>query len=640
MKRSKSLFVCILALLMIISSVSFASTAFADTVDGFYYQLLEDGTAEIRGVDKEATEITIPETLNGYTVTSINSYAFNNSKATSISLPDTLTSISNNALYNSAYISDESNWENGLLYIGKYLISADDSVAGDIEIKAGTKLIADYALSSKPMKSLTIPASVEYIGDNALDTSIENGIFVSDGNKNYTSVDGSLYSKDKTILYKYFVIGEDEYLVVALPDTVKIIDDFAFINASAHFSELILPASVEKLSSTTFKEGGVSVDSIVVDPENKHFASVDGVLYNKDLTEIIYYPWRFWSNESVNYVAPKSLKSIADYAFGSVMNLESVTLPDGLEYIGNYAFAGASSLKSVNIPSTVTHIGTDAFALTEIYSTLEDQSEDGLVYIDNCVVTWYSSSTESELVIKDGTRLIADEAFMFSSYSSATFPESLEVIGKNAFYGSDITEVSLPEGIKQIDDYAFQSTNLTSVTIPASVIKLGEGIFYACYNLTSATLPDTLNEIPAHMFDMCALSNEAILPDSVKIIGDHAFNGCDFDTIIIPKSVEKIGEHSFNYMEGIKGYRGTYAETYADENYLVFYPLEDEEKFELGDANCDSKLNVKDATTIQKHIAGIVTLGSDGLSVADYNEDGKVNVKDATAIQKFIAGIL
>ncbi len=640
MKRSKSLFVCILALLMIISSVSFASTAFADTVDGFYYQLLEDGTAEIRGVDKEATEITIPETLNGYTVTSINSYAFSNSVATSISLPDTLQNIDENALYNSSFINDESNWENGILYVGKYLIATSDNIDEDIVIKDGTRLIADYAFDGKLLKTLTIPASVEYIGDGAINCSIENGITVSADNKNYASVDGSLYSKDKTVLYKYCVIGETEAIVAALPDTVKEVTDDAFLYTGANFSELTLPASVEKLSSYVFSRGGVSVDTIIVHPDNKHFASLDGALYDKDFTEIIYYPWRWWNNEPVNYVAPKTLKTIADYAFSGVTYLKSVTLPEGLEYIGTYAFSGAYDLESINIPSTVTHIGEDAFLITKIYDTLEKESEDGIVYIDNCVVVWFHDGHDGELVIKDGTRLIADGAFMFSQYSSVSLPDSMEVIGKEAFYGSNISEVNLPEGITQIDNYAFKSTNLTSVTLPKSITKLGEGVFYACYDLKSATLPDTLTEIPAYMFDMCALSDEAILPDSVKIIGDHAFNGCDFDTIIIPKSVEKIGEYSFNFMEGIKGYRGTYAETYADENYLIFYPLEDEEKFELGDANCDSKLNVKDATAIQKHIAGIETLGSDGLSVADYNEDGKVNVKDATAIQKFIAGIL
>ncbi len=59
----------------------------------------------------------------------------------------------------------------------------------------------------------------------------------------------------------------------------------------------------------------------------------------------------------------------------------------------------------------------------------------------------------------------------------------------------------------------------------------------------------------------------------------------------------------------------------------------------LGDANCDNTVNVKDATAIQKHIAGLIVLTSEGLAVADADGSGAVNVKDATAIQKHIAGM-
>ncbi len=60
----------------------------------------------------------------------------------------------------------------------------------------------------------------------------------------------------------------------------------------------------------------------------------------------------------------------------------------------------------------------------------------------------------------------------------------------------------------------------------------------------------------------------------------------------------------------------------------------------MGDADGNGKVNVKDATTLQKHIASIVTLTEKALSLADVNGDGKVNVRDATTIQKYVAGLL
>ena len=59
----------------------------------------------------------------------------------------------------------------------------------------------------------------------------------------------------------------------------------------------------------------------------------------------------------------------------------------------------------------------------------------------------------------------------------------------------------------------------------------------------------------------------------------------------------------------------------------------------LGDATVDTKVNVKDATAIQKHVAGIALLTADGILVADVDGNNSVNIKDATAIQKFVAGM-
>lgn len=60
----------------------------------------------------------------------------------------------------------------------------------------------------------------------------------------------------------------------------------------------------------------------------------------------------------------------------------------------------------------------------------------------------------------------------------------------------------------------------------------------------------------------------------------------------------------------------------------------------LGDTDSNGKVNIKDATTVQKHCAALLTLDETALFLADANEDDKVNVKDASAIQKFLASML
>lgn len=61
--------------------------------------------------------------------------------------------------------------------------------------------------------------------------------------------------------------------------------------------------------------------------------------------------------------------------------------------------------------------------------------------------------------------------------------------------------------------------------------------------------------------------------------------------------------------------------------------------YAVGDANSDGKLNVRDATIIQKDLANITELSEVGTLVADVNGDGRVTIKDATAIQKQLAGL-
>ena len=73
---------------------------------------------------------------------------------------------------------------------------------------------------------------------------------------------------------------------------------------------------------------------------------------------------------------------------------------------------------------------------------------------------------------------------------------------------------------------------------------------------------------------------------------------------------------------------------------LIFDPCEGDTPLGvLGDADADGRVNIKDATAIQKHTAGLIVLTDTGAKFADVDQNSTVNVKDATAIQKHIAGI-
>ena len=121
--------------------------------------------------DLVLTSITLSENLR-----EIHFYAFANcSSLAEIEIGDKVELIEASAFANTVYESNEENWEDGALYLGKYLIgSKEDIISENYVVKAGTLGIGYGALSFNPkLKSVTIPSSVKYIN---------NTVFVADGN--------------------------------------------------------------------------------------------------------------------------------------------------------------------------------------------------------------------------------------------------------------------------------------------------------------------------------------------------------------------------------------------------------------------------------------------------------------------------
>lgn len=111
------------------------------------------------------------------------------------------------------------------------------------------------------------------------------------------------------------------------------------------------------MGSQTFN-GCTSLQSITVESGNANFVSVEGVLFNKDVTTIICCP----KVKGGTYTVPTSVTSIGDQAFEACALLKSVNLPAGLKSIGSQAFASCRELTALIIPNGVTTIGTTAFS--------------------------------------------------------------------------------------------------------------------------------------------------------------------------------------------------------------------------------------------------------------------------------------
>ncbi|MGN1421592.1 MAG: leucine-rich repeat domain-containing protein [Eubacterium sp.] len=188
-------------------------------------------------------------------------------------------------------------------------------------------------------------------------------------------------NEDGCGLYKYKSTSTEE--VFDVPDTYEgkpVTELMAFcLSNSEYLKELNIGKNIKTIDVWALTNCPL-LESINVDEDNPYFTSVDGVLYNKDKTELICYPNGKTPLETDKsgaitgggtVVLPDSVKSIRDNAFYMCSNLYSVTFNEGLEKIGNKAFLKCENLQTIDLPNTVKTIGTDAFSYCNSVTSLE-----------------------------------------------------------------------------------------------------------------------------------------------------------------------------------------------------------------------------------------------------------------------------
>ncbi len=221
-----------------------------------------------------------------------------------------------------------------------------------VTIPEGVTEIGSAAFWCCPaLESVTIPASVKDIGMWAFSgCDAMKQINVAAGNQTYTSVDGVVYTKDGTKLIACPNAKES----ITILETVTSIPPESF-RACGKLTSVRLPASVADIGDSPFTYCG-SLMRIDVDSRNAKFASVEGVLYTKDMSALVAAP-----GGKASVAIPKSVTRIGCGAFKGCRALESVTIPAGVDCIPPWTFEGCGGLKSVMIMGNVKSIGAQAF---------------------------------------------------------------------------------------------------------------------------------------------------------------------------------------------------------------------------------------------------------------------------------------
>ena len=354
--KTKQILSALLALLMLFGALP--ATVFAagqtNPLDYLTYRIT-DGEVTITDCDTSISgELTIPETIEGYPVTGIGEWAFENcTDLTNVKIPDSVisicyaafndctgltnitigkgvTSIYACAFANTAYSKDDSNWEDGILYIGKYLIATKGDIAGSRTVKNGTKLIADYTFSlCDGLTDITIPNSVTHIGLN-----------VFEGCTGLTSI--TIPNSVTDIGWNAFE-GCTGLTSITIPNSVTSIGQYVF-NDCTGLTSITIPNSITSIGYRAF--GGctrltsITIPNSVTSIGNFAFYGCTG------LTSI---------------TIPNGVTNIGAYVFNGCSSLTSITLPNSVTYIGGNAFEGCTDLTSITIPNSVTSIGSEAF---------------------------------------------------------------------------------------------------------------------------------------------------------------------------------------------------------------------------------------------------------------------------------------
>jgi len=373
---------------------------------------------------------------------------------------------------------------------------------------------------------------------------------------------------------------------IIIPDSVKTVGSGAFNGCSA-LESVVIGSGVETFENYQNFASTTSLIAFTVDEANENFVAVDGVLFNKEQTELVFYP----GGLAGAYVIPDGVQTINAFAFYGANKLTSITIPAGMETIGMNAFtncsglenvvigegvetipentfAGCTGIKTVTIPASVKTIGASAFAgtwqITDVYygSTEADWA---LVEIDNS----YSSNNffinanihysepiitypveGGNIYIERATGLVIDAD---ETITAAEIPQTVEgvtVVGigdKAFYYCKSLEAVSIPETVTSIGEYGFYYCSaLKEIDIPDGVSEIGTFAFNLCHTLTRIEIPSAMTEIKKDTFSRCNNLETVVIPESIKTIGDHAFYDCPkLMNVTIPDGVETIENWAF-----------------------------------------------------------------------------------------------
>ena len=242
-------------------------------------------------------------------------------------------------------------------------------------------------------------------------------------------------------------------------DETKIITEIKeyALNCDENVEVINIGKDVRKIDGKAFYSCW-ALQRIEVDEENPYYCDVDGVLYNKDMTELICHPcdrdtylsqkygyapvfdddgnrtfpvegdkeYEGYNNDVLTFVVPSSVETIGELAFNYAY-LQKLYLPEGLKTI--------ETLGIFEIP-----------LLEDVYSykANSDITTDHFTSVDNLGEVYYS--------LPEGLEYIGSDAFSYNQAMTYVYiPSSVKFIGHHAFWDTVYKEDGELKGVTKIN---------------------------------------------------------------------------------------------------------------------------------------------------------------------------------------------
>lgn len=375
--------------------------------------------------------------------------------------------------WSSYYYDSNGNYHDGTYYERAALVTYDPSIDGSVNNRETYQ--GDVVIPDKVIKD-NVEYPVVAVGSSAFHYC-----------KSLTSVQlpSSVVMICSSAFYQCSALTS-----VTMPG-VQIIESNPFDDTK--ISSLALPKTLKSFNSSLFRYMS-NLTSITIEEGNDTYKSVDGVLYDKNITKIVGYP----AKKGGNYTIPASITIVNSGSFPNGVSIEELIVPATVTKIENNAFGYSPQIKKL---------------------TIED--------------------SETELTIGTGnnsTWFYDDKGNNFDIYPM--------------FYGT-LTELYWGRPLKYSSAYSspFAQSNLNKVTFGANVISIPKYTFYNCYGLNTVDVKGGIGQWCNFDFTEMGTSpfNSAMIggmyPEAVVL-----FNGSELTgAVVIPDEVTSIPSHGFQY---------------------------------------------------------------------------------------------